>query len=79
MYLTTITVPESISCVNTFHALWKNSKPAAFFQTHRIPGVPYAATVSTAKKVAQLLTTTKNFDYTGRRLLKTDFSHFPII
>ena len=74
---TTVTVPEGMSCVNAFRALWENSKPAAFFSFHPSSENPQAATVGTAEKVANLFKDQTYFDYAGGRMLKTDFSEFP--
>jgi len=73
----TVTVPEGMSCVNAFRALWENSKPAPFFLMMSVSDAPQAATVSTAEKVADLFKIKTYFDYEGGRKVKTDFSQFP--
>jgi hypothetical protein len=73
----TVTVPEGMSCVNAFRALWENSKPASFFLMNPILESPAADKVSTAEKVAKLFKTHTYFDYEGGRMLKTNFSEFP--
>ena len=73
----TVIVPEGMSCVNAFRALWENSKPARFFSIMSVSDAPQAATVSTAEKVADLFKTNTYFDYAGGRMLKTNFSEFP--
>lgn len=77
MSSTTVIVPEGMSCVNAFRALWDNSQPAAFFDS--FPGLisRHAELVSTAEKVAQLFKSRTCFDYEGGRMLKTDFTNFP--
>ena len=73
----TVRVPEGMSCVNAFRALWEMSQPAAFFGN--CPGFAdvQAQSVSTAEKVAGLFKDRTYFDYEGGRMLKTDFSKFP--
>lgn len=75
----TITVPPGMSCVNAFHALWNNSKPAIFLQGRPEIESAQAETVSSADKVAELFKSQTFFDYEGGRLLKTDFSDFPTL
>lgn len=73
----TTRVPEGMSCVNAFRALWENSTPAMPFQMHQNSNSVQTETVTTAEKVAELFKSYFNFDYEGGRLLKTNFSHFP--
>nr|NGX49687.1 hypothetical protein [Candidatus Anoxychlamydiales bacterium] len=72
-----ITAPEGMSCVNTLHALWKNSKPAIFFNEFPDSRAPQEATISTPEKVAKLFKSQTYFDYVGGRMLKIDFDEFP--
>lgn len=74
---TMITVPKGMSCVNAFHALWENSKPATFFETHPDLLAQQEAAVGTAEKVTNLFQASAKFDYVGGRLIKIDFSKFP--
>lgn len=73
----TTRVPEGMSCVNAFRALWENSKPATSIQMHQTSNSFQPETVATAEKVAELFKSYFNFDYEGGRLLKADFSNFP--
>lgn len=73
----TVRVPEGMSYVNAFRALWENSKLAAAIQMLAISDSLQASTVSTAEKVAELFKTHTYFDYEGGRMLKTDFCKFP--
>lgn len=72
-----VTVPDGMSCVNAFRALWENSKPAAFFRSFPAREAEASATVATAEKVANLFRAGTYFDYAGGRMLKTEFSAFP--
>lgn len=74
---TTFTVPEKMSCVNAFRALWENSKPSVFFMCHPTSENLQTETVATAEKVADLFKTHTYFDYEGGRMLKMDFANFP--
>ena len=74
---TTFRVPEGMSCVNAFHALWINSKPAAFFTDYPSLLDPQVQSVNTAKKVAELFKTQTYFNYEGGRMLKMEFAAFP--
>jgi hypothetical protein len=72
-----VTVPVGMSCVNAFHALWTNSKPALFLSNRPELEQRQATVVGTAEKVADLFKHHTYFDYEGGRMLKTDFSEFP--
>lgn len=74
-----IPVPDNMSYVNAFRALWENSKPAAFFATHPETLQAQEATVSTSEKVVQFFKSLNGtyVDYAGGRLIKTDFREFP--
>lgn len=74
---TIFTVPEGMSCVNAFHALWENSKPAIFLMYNPALQASQATTVATAEKVAALFRDHTYFDYEGGRMLKMDFASFP--
>lgn len=82
---TTFKVPQGMSPVNAFHALWKNSRVAAFYQMYPdspLPGTSLQdveARVDTAGKVAALFREYLSFDYEGGRRIKIDFSSFPCI
>lgn len=74
---TIFTVPEGMSCVNAFRALWERSKPAPFLMLRPDIKRLEEEAVATAEKVAAIFTTHTSFDYTGGRLLKMNFASFP--
>lgn len=76
---TVFKVPEGMSCVNAFHALWESSKPAVFLMYSPALQASQATTVATAEKVADLFKDHTYFDYEGGRMLKIDFASFPIL
>ena len=81
MSLNVAIVPEGMSYVNAFRALWENSKPAAYFNDHPEKLTPQEATVGTPEKVVQFFKTLKGMfvDYAGGRLIQTSFEKFPVL
>ena len=77
MSLKNFTVPEGMSCVNAFRALWENSQTAPLLRARPDHEALQADTVATAEKVAALFKTHTYFDYEGGRMIKTDFASFP--
>lgn len=74
-----VSVPEGMSCVNAFHAIWKVSKPVAFLRLYPQLADRYAEAVSTAKKVAALFREHTLFETVGGKAMGVDFSQFPLI
>lgn len=73
----TVRVPEGMSCVNAFHALWACSRPVSFFADHPEMAKDQAQSVSTPEKVAKLFEAHTYFCCAGGRALKVEFSQFP--
>jgi hypothetical protein len=74
-----VTVPEGMSCVNAFHAIWKMSRPVALLNVYPQFAAQHAETVSTAQKVAALFRNRTFFENEGGKAMRMDFSNFPII
>lgn len=74
-----VTVPEGMSCVNAFHAIWKRSRPVAFLKLYPHLAVSHGETVSTAQKVADLFRNHTFFENEGGKAMRVDFSQFPLI
>lgn len=74
---TTFRVPEGMSCVNAFYALWVKSNSDRFMTIENSQDT----TSLTAEKVADLFKTRRNlnFDSEGGRAIKTAFINFPEI
>jgi hypothetical protein len=74
-----VTVPDNMSYVNAFRALWEHSKPAVYFDSHPEQLQAQEATVSTSEKVVHFFKELNGtyVDYAGERLIKTDFRKFP--
>ncbi len=87
----TIKVPEGMSCVNAFYALWENAKDAPAAQPYLLVNEGQATfvqpkqEVDAAEKIANLFKmrtyegSVTFFDYEGGRGIKTDFSNFPVL
>lgn len=73
------TVPQGMSPVNAFYALWQGAQTANALKY--LPNQMYqqAQEVNTVEKVAALFQETLDFDYVGGRAIKTDFTYFPEI
>ncbi|MDP1880687.1 MAG: hypothetical protein Q8K60_07085 [Parachlamydiaceae bacterium] len=74
-----VTVPDDLSYVNAFHALWSQSRPAVYFEGRPDKLKQHEETISTSEKIVQFFKNLNDYyvDYAGGRLIKTDFSHFP--
>lgn len=74
-----VTVPEGMSCVNAFHALWKEAKPTAFIQLYPRFADRHAQVVADAQRVAELFRTQTHFTCVGGKSMDVDFAFFPTL
>ncbi len=72
-----VTVPEGMSCVNAFYALWENSDAITCLDSFPALKTIHATSISTAEKVARLFRMRTRFEFEGGKLINTDFSKFP--
>lgn len=77
---TTIFVPEKMSCVNAFRALWLAATPGCYvYDYHPRLQTELEKVVDTSEKVAILFERQTFFGRIGGRDLYVDFSKFPEI
>ena len=76
-----IRVPDNMSYVNAFRALWEDSIPAVYFEARPEQLEAHEQTVLTSEKVVQFFEQMNGYfvDYAGGRLIKVNFGEFPYL
>lgn len=76
-----VVVPDGMSYVNAFRALWVHSQPSSFLMGDPFAAEDQAAKVERLDQIIKLFKRSTNFyfDYEGGRLIKSNFSRFPIL